>query len=171
MGNGLRKQNGQQVGAQRATQAVQGPPGPAPAVPSAFILPGSGVLARGSQGSWWPLEEEEGEEEGTVPPLPCVGGADEVSCVRPRGESPQGAPDLALPSAQCHGATWNKAGLPLCGAKAEEGGTRTPRDLGDGGHSDTLWGFTMHHVAKFTGTLVTYTYQSSTPEAEAGGLP
>lgn len=41
------------------------------------------------------------------------------SVSRPRGESPQDSPDLTLPSAQCHGATWNKAEFRLYGAKAE----------------------------------------------------
>lgn len=48
------------------------------------------------------------------------------SVSRPRRESPQDSPDLTLPSAQCHGATWNKAELQLYGAKAGEGEAPTP---------------------------------------------
>lgn len=72
-------------------------------LPSSYLAVGS--WAGGSQGPWWPLEREEGEEEGTVPPLPCGEEQMKSAVSRPRGESPQGAPALALPSAQRHSAT------------------------------------------------------------------
>lgn len=95
-------------------------------VPSASSYLAVGSWAGGFQGPWRPLEEEEEGEEGTVPPLPCGGGADEVICVPPQRESPQDSPDLTMPSAQCQSAMWNKAELPLYGAKAGEGETPTP---------------------------------------------
>lgn len=56
-----------------------------------------------------------------LPSVSCQGGEDEVISVPPQRESPQGAPSQALLSAQCHSATWNKSGLPLCGTKTGEG--------------------------------------------------
>lgn len=153
----------------RLSRALPALPLPSPQ-PSSYLAVGSWLVDLRVPGGRWRRRREKRRER--FHPFRVWEEQMKSAVSAPEGKVPR-APrtDLALPSAQCHGATWNKAGLPLCGAKAEEGGTRTPRDLGDGGHSDTLWGFTMHHVAKFTGTLVTYTYQSSTLEAEAGGLP
>lgn len=97
-------------------------------IPSASSYLAVGSWAGGFQDPWWPLEEEEKEEgeEGTVPPLPCGEEQMKSSVSRPRGESPQDSPDRTLPFAQCHGATWNKAELPLYGAKVGEEETHIP---------------------------------------------
>lgn len=103
MGNGLRKQNGQQVGAQCATQAVQGPPGlplPSPQ-PSSYLAVGSWLVDLRVPGGRWRRRREKRRER--FHPFRVWEEQMKSAVSAPEGKVPR-APrtDLALPSAQCH---------------------------------------------------------------------
>lgn len=109
-------------------------------IPSASSYLAVGSWAGGFQGPWWPLEEEEKEEgeEGTVPPLPCGGGANEVICVPPqRGKSPGlPGPDTALcPVPRCH---VEQGRAPIVWSQGRGRRNPHPRDRGAGGHRPQL---------------------------------